>query len=1076
MKRLTSVLAIITGLLAAVTVQATPFASCISNINNTIYFNLNEPGGNVTVTYEDGSTNANFNGKTTGLNLPIGYQNFSLVGHTSYAISVFKAGTGVPTNIVTIARGSARGIAANINATSKYFGYVYSVIGGAGAVVMRSDGSGGAAGNPFPGSTLKPPGPGVTWGTGASSQYSISVAPDDYVLISDYQSTSEGGLIRVDPTFNSSQLLLNGITGLSSPANVGAGQNHGTAESRAILTAPIGQNPTLYVVDGTGYSSYNQILKYNLGTANYDDASLPWGNQPDAILAQVNPASVQGLNGTLRSGLSIGTNGYFYVSVDRANLSNPNLQVYAPDGTTLLWSSFWTNSSNARQDFTVTGTQQLAETGAGPAESALSPDGRYIALVHDDNHITIFTVTNGIPDISSEYLIFPTAVTTIFGRGICWDAADNLWMASSGAGQVYEISVGRTATAITTGNAAGTTGFQVLSPTEVDIAPTQPVAAQANSYGFPTTATSTVTRTGDISSPLDVSFTTTGGTAPNGTYIVSATNTVHFNPGQSQTNINITAVTDGIARPTTTVITRITDNGSGQYIVGFQNQATTFIINEATPQLVLSTAAGTMYKAYSNDYTSISITRWGDTNSSFTTSAFAYGGTAVRNTDFASISTTVSFTPGQVTKTVNVAKPLINGQPPVDTTPASYTGPKTISVSIPSGTGYTSFPSNGVANVTILDNAYPAATVLYSNPLTDPNDAANWVITSLCGDTTAPVDYNVDFGYDLTVNNPNAGFNGTVPLPPSGATTALRVTCNKNNGSQACAVNLYPNVTFSGNYAVRFNMYIMEGSVLPLAAEGPLFGIGHDGLETNWWYSSGPITAGASWTSDGVWYWLGAMPGGYTSDYMEFTGISNNIPNSGWRRPATSTFSPFANVFKVPQDFSAVNSATNNTSGLPANASPFLLPSAVGNWSDVEIKQSNNVVTLTINKTQIFSMANTNTLFQSGHPMLGYEVPNAEYAGSEAAVYFSDLKVVSLAAVQTASVQITSVQVSGGNSVINFTSTITADPASQFTLRSSSTVNGAFSDTAAPVTGSGGTYQATIPLSGSMQYYRIRRN
>ncbi len=290
MKKLTSVLILAGGLLAAVTANATPFASCISNINNTVYFNLNEPGGNVTVTYEDGSTNANFDGKVTGLNLPVGYQNFSLVGHSSYAISVYKVGSGSPSVTKNIARNTGRGIVGNVRPTSPYFGYVYSVIGGSGTVVMRSDGSGGAAGNPFPGSTLKPTMvSGDLWGANTYSEVGISIAPDDYVLVSDYTSAVEGGVIRVNPTFTSAQLLLNGLTGLSSPADTGSGQNHGTAESRAIMTAGVGSNATLFVVDGTAFPYYNQLCRYDLGNAIYGNGTMPFIGQP-SILAAINPS------------------------------------------------------------------------------------------------------------------------------------------------------------------------------------------------------------------------------------------------------------------------------------------------------------------------------------------------------------------------------------------------------------------------------------------------------------------------------------------------------------------------------------------------------------------------------------------------------------------------------------------------------------------------------------------------------------------------------------------------------------------------------------------------------------------
>ncbi|MGZ5527374.1 MAG: Calx-beta domain-containing protein, partial [Limisphaerales bacterium] len=731
MKKLTSVLILAGGLLTGLTVHATPFASCISNINNNVYFNLNEPGGTVTVTYENGTTNANFNGSTTGLNLPAGYQHFDFTGHTSYNISVYKAGNGIPTVVTNIARGAARGIAANVRGNSPYFGYVYSEIGGGGVVMMRSDGS-----SPVPGAALKPTANNFTW-SGNYQEYFISIAPDDSVIISDFTSPSQGGVIWANPQMTTANLILQNDAGLISGDT--ADFNHGDAESRAILTAGLGNNPTLWVIDGSyGNGSsipYNTIMAYHLGTANFANGTLPWLGQPDIIGASVNPSNLAGggSTGFFRDGFAIGTNGYIYLTVDRNNLSNPNLQVYASDATTLLWSSFFTNSQGQLKDYLITGTQQLPESGLAAAEMALSPDNRYIACIHDDNHVTIFSMTNGIPDVSTEYLISWTnsTSTTTAGRYVCWDAAGNLWVASPGLAVVDQITTGRTGTAITSGNASGPTSFQVLTPTEIDITSVQALAPQANSYpNYPIASTNTITRNGNISSPLSVPFTMSG-TAPNGTYIVSVTNSINFAAGQSSTNVVVTAVTDGIPRPTTTAVMTLVDNGSGQYIVGFQNQATTFIVNTATPQLTVANAATSMYKAYSNDYASISVTRIGDTNVAVTSAAFTYGGAAVRNTDFASISTTVAFAKGDLTKTVKIAKPLVNGQIPVHTSNPIYTGDKTFTVTIPSGTGYNTYSSNNVATLKIIDNAYPTASVLYANPLTDPNDSANWNITAL---------------------------------------------------------------------------------------------------------------------------------------------------------------------------------------------------------------------------------------------------------------------------------------------------------------------------------------------------------
>lgn len=72
--------------------------------------------------------------------------------------------------------------------------------------------------------------------------------------------------------------------------------------------------------------------------------------------------------------------------------------------------------------------------------------------------------------------------------------------------------------------------------------------------------------------------------------------------------------------------------------------------------------------------------------------------------------------------------------------------------------------------------------------------------------------------------------------------------------------------------------------------------------------------------------------------------------------------------------------------------------------------------------------------------------------------------------------QITSITVSGGTVTINFISSDASELASAFTLVSSSMVKGVYSPAAgATITGSGGSYQATVPTVGPAQFYRIQR-
>ena len=125
--------------LCPTSLQATPYASSVTNNAGTIQFYLNESNATITVTYEDGSTNTNFNGVSTGTNIPAGPQSFALGSHSSYAISVTKIGSGAPSLIRSLGIGTARGVDVNKNPTSPYFGRVYEVSGGTGVYLLNPD-------------------------------------------------------------------------------------------------------------------------------------------------------------------------------------------------------------------------------------------------------------------------------------------------------------------------------------------------------------------------------------------------------------------------------------------------------------------------------------------------------------------------------------------------------------------------------------------------------------------------------------------------------------------------------------------------------------------------------------------------------------------------------------------------------------------------------------------------------------------------------------------------------------------------------------------------------------------------
>jgi hypothetical protein len=85
-----------------------------------------------------------------------------------------------------------------------------------------------------------------------------------------------------------------------------------------------------------------------------------------------------------------------------------------------------------------------------------------------------------------------------------------------------------------------------------------------------------------------------------------------------------------------------------------------------------------------------------------------------------------------------------------------------------------------------------------------------------------------------------------------------------------------------------------------------------------------------------------------------------------------------------------------------------------------------------------------------------------------------NLRVEAYSAAPPATPNITSIQIVGGNVQINFTGDA-ADVASAFTLLSSDTVNGTYTDAGATMGGTAGLFQATVSLNGNTRFYRIKR-
>ena len=567
--------------------------------------------------------------------------------------------------------------------------------------------------------------------------------------------------------------------------------------------------------------------------------------------------------------------------------------------------------------------------------------------------------------------------------------------------------------------------------------------------------------------PLTVNYTLTG-TATNGSQYTTLPSSVTFSASATETNIYVVPIDDGIPSATTTVLltlqTGVGYAGAGSAIVN--------ILDNNTPTVDI-TGSNQAYGRYTSltppgnsDFMSYTLTRRGKlTTGSDLTVNMSYTGSAVGGTDFTPV-TSVTIPDGAQTATLSLS-PLDN---------ASISTNRTVTINVASGSGYAI--GTGPATGTIVSAHYTTtAPLLLSDDLTSAGDAPNWFITYGCGD---PLNNSADFSVDFGMSLASAAGGISIPQPPGGNANALHVSCNLVAPGAPGAVNVYyTNLFLSGDYAVRFNMNIIEGQTTANSTEGAIFGINHTGTASNWWYGGGFIT-NQTWTSDGIWYYVTAQPGGSATqgDYAEYTGQGGTNNNPGWTRLATKLQTSFTKVFKDnPGPFTCFDGAGNQTSGSPANASPALGYDAT-TWSDVEIKQQNNIVTMSINHTAVFTYTNT-TVWTNGYLMLGYADPFGNTVGNaEAGVYFANLQVVQLPAAALPSViTINSIAISGGNVVVKFTTSSALDTVSSFALRSSGTVSGTYADVspAATITSLGSNqFQASTPyLSGSQLFYRI---
>lgn len=1043
------------GLLASATLAwSHPYATALTNNAGTVSFRLNEAADNVKVIGNSGTLTNDLGAVGRGLTVT----NLTSAGLTGgvFSVVVTKAGAGTPTRISDDANvfnqfERPTGVAVNKRPGSPYFGRIYvsnartSPTGtgraqGDGIYVLNADctdavGQGDVALNS-----------GINFDSGGtSSPWRLRVGEQDDMVYatdwSDADGTNSAALYRFDPNISEGSGT-NMFPYLDGPldgtgAGLPPGYNHGSISEVYVTGSLATGDLTVYTVDEDYetipgmLSEFNSLWRYDIGSAD-SGSSFPWSNAPNAKLAT---PSISFIGQTM--GLDRGTNGYFYLMDQRSAGGQNGLQVIDPTGPVVLFESL-TESMNLGFSFDLL---------SNCVSVAVSPDMKFLAGQRSGGQVVVVPLVDGIPNLAGR---IEFAGIGSSARQIVFDAANNLYLVSNVTERMRVYSLGLTTTAIT-----GSDGTFSLTTPATSVSVTADTDTVYESGSPTATAALTVVRANDaLTAPLNVSF-STGGSAVRGADYVLQTNGVTFTgnsitipAGADTVVISLVSSNDTTSELTESATFSIT--GTAFYSAGTPGSASVAIADDDANMIDISAVTySQMYEGNTNDLLRYTLQRRGDTNVASYTVNLAFAGTATSGVDFTPPAIPPTIDPGAVTATFDV-------NPLNDTL---VEGPETVLASVAAGAGYVVGTNNTLtagAPGTIVDDDQPAETVLFADNF-NVDSSANWTLRFSDINSPAVEDYTAAFAFDYSSQ-------GIPPAPHSnGDTLGLLMTVNKGDASAiAAGLNAYPNgQSFSGNYALRCDMFIMQNASAG-TTEYALFGINHSGNATNWFRNSGTGVPAGLADYDGIWAYVEA-DGAALGDYVLNTGPATGALNDPTVLASRSA-SSLADVFHQPPWTSG------SGAGAPGNAVGSLTPS----WCEVELSQINGVVTVKLNNTVVMTTANT-TAYTGGNVMVGYnDAYDSIGSGGGGFVVFDNVRVISLGS----GIQITSIAKIGDNVQMDFSWPLN-DPASAFKLYSATSPAGPYAPDNNPATTysinvPAASYRVVTPAADSARFFRIQ--
>jgi hypothetical protein len=585
------------------------------------------------------------------------------------------------------------------------------------------------------------------------------------------------------------------------------------------------------------------------------------------------------------------------------------------------------------------------------------------------------------------------------------------------------------------------TGVEDIS---VSIVATQPNAAEPATDGEVT-----ITRTGSTANALVVPFRTTGSATRGADYVLQTNgvtvtaNAVTIPSGSDSVVVTVKVQDDSIGEPTEQAYIVLAGNPAA-YDIGLNAYAIVEIADDGdVPGATVVAAKAFAYEPNAVNPARIEV-RFGNATFQTVTVNYTVSGTAVAGTDYVTLPGSVTINAGETVGAI----PIV----PIDN--AIIDGNRTVIVTLASGTGYVLGATTNATATIRDDDTLPSGTLVFSANFESEDSVNDWTV-NLGGGRT---DHTATFGYDYSAD-------GIPPAPGSAGTTkGLKLTANETGGVFGGLSVSPTGQGFTGNYLLRFDMWINYNGPLPTGGSGSSE-IGGGGI-----LSSGTVPESAG-SGNGVFFAVSG-DGGVAADYrvyfrgsLQGTAAANTTYLAG---SSANTASYYA-IFGGDTAPAAQNAAspTTQTGATGAGNGGFA-------WRDMVVLKEGTEVKWFMDNLHIATY-NTTTNQMSTNICLVYFDPAGGVSPFPQFSFglFDNVRVEALAA-STPPV-ITAIAVVGGDVQIDFEGEVSDTPAS-FLLTSAGTVDGTYGDVSAIITElSPGNFRAVRALAGPQQFYRIRR-